>query len=221
VQPSRSHPSGRTSLALALSAGYLVVAGAFGTILLTTGSKETGSATPVIQTTIEPAWETTTTTSAPPSRSRTTTSSSAPAGYRRVLTQAGMTTMIPEGWPVVPCSSGNGCEQATDPVDTERFLRFGASPSPSASLESTQSTYERQFSQRSGYRQIRFETGSYHGFPSVEWEFEWTSSGVRRHVRVMYWRADGNDNIAYASSTANRWDQTLPLYQNMISYSTP
>jgi len=206
------------------------VAGAFGTILLlTTGSEETGSATPVIRTTIEPAWETTTTSSTQPTSTRptstrpatTTTSVSAPDGYRRVVTNAGMTTMIPDGWPVVPCSSGNGCEQATDPVDTERFLRFGGSPSPSGSLESTQSTYERQFSQRPGYQQLRFETGSYHGFPSVEWEFEWNNSGVRRHVRVLYWRADGDDNIAYASSTADSWEQTLPLYQTMISHSTP
>ncbi|MET0136056.1 MAG: hypothetical protein ABW215_20940 [Kibdelosporangium sp.] len=213
-----------------LSAGYLVIAGALGTILLMTASTETdpvqgGNAQQIPLDFTPTVTRTPARTSSPPSTTptttRTTSASALPQGFRRVSTQAGMTTVIPAGWQVVPCASGNGCEQSTDPADSERFLRFGGSPSPPTDLLSGQTTYEQQFSQRTGYQRLRFESGSYHGFPSVEWEFEWVSAGVRRHVRVLYWRAAGDDNLVYASSTSDRWPQTQPVYQAMIANSTP
>lgn len=230
MPPTADHPSGAAGprqLALMLSAGYLVVAGALGAILLVTSAEPAGSGEPSPGAVQLQTPEPTRTTSRPPTRTISSTPTTrtsppnAPAGFQRVITQAGMTTVIPEGWEVVPCASGNGCEQSTDPTNTNRFLRFGGSPSPAGDLLTVQGTYERQFSQRTGYQRLRFESGSYHGHASVEWEFEWTSSGVRRHVRVLYWRAEGDDNLVYASSTADSWAQMLPIYQAMTDNSTP
>jgi hypothetical protein len=210
-----------------LSAGYLVVAGALGAILLVTSAEPAGGGEPPGAVELQTPTPTRTTsqprTSRPPSRTTTTTTSpaSAPTGFRRVVTQAGMTTVVPEGWPVGRCASQNGCEQSTDPANANRFLRFGGSPSPPGDLFTVQGNYERQFSQRTGYQRIRFESTSHHGHASVDWEFEWISSGVRRHVRVLYWRAEGDDNLVYASSTADTWDQMLPIYQAMTENSTP
>jgi hypothetical protein len=138
-----------------------------------------------------------------------------------VIAKAGMTTVVPGDWAVITCASGNGCEQSNDPTDPQRFLRFGGSPSPAQPLAETQADYERQFAKRPGYRQLRLQPSDYHGHPAVEWEFELTISGVRKHIRVMYWRAAGNDNFVYASSTTDRWSQTLPIYQAMLADSTP
>ncbi|MCE7008077.1 hypothetical protein LWC34_35430 [Kibdelosporangium philippinense] len=132
-----------------------------------------------------------------------------------------MTTMIPDDWSLGPCERSTGCQQANDPADSGRFLRIGGSTSPSASLEKVQSEQEVAFAKRTGYQKIRFETGNYHGYPSVEWEFVWLNTGVLRHVRATYWRASGDDYIVYASSTADKWEQTLPLYETMIAHSTP
>lgn len=234
MQAPPHHPSRATEprrLALKLAATYLAVCGVLGAILLLTSREGQApvagqpTSMPDVQVDSEPVW---TTTSQPPRTSRTTTTtttttttSSQTAGFQRVTTKAGMTTVVPSGWTVVDCASGNGCEQSNDPTDPERFLRFGGSPSPAESLAQTQGAYEKQFAKRAGYRQLRLQPGDYHGYPSVEWEFELTGSGVPRHVRVMYWRAAGNDNFVYASSTTDRWPDTSQIYQAMLADSTP
>jgi hypothetical protein len=231
VQAPPSHPSGATEprrLALKLAATYLAVTGVLGAILLVTSREAPVAGSPParqpdVQIDSQPVW---TTTSTAPRTSRTTTTtttttSSLTPGFQRVNAKAGMTTVVPSGWTVVDCASANGCEQSNDPADSERFLRFGGSPSPAQPLAETQGDYEKQFAKRAGYRQLRLQPGDYHGYPAVEWEFELTASGVRRHVRVMYWRAAGDDNFVYASSTADKWPQTSQIYQAMLADSTP
>jgi hypothetical protein len=231
VQAPPSHPSRATEprrLALKLAATYLAVTGVLGAILLLTSRETTVSSTPARQpeaqavpqpvwTTSPPPWTPATTTTT----TTTTTTSSETLGFRRVITKAGMTTVVPSEWSVADCTSGNGCEQSNDPADSERFLRFGGSPSPAQPLAETQGDYEKQFAKRAGYQQLRLQPGEYHGYPAVEWEFELTVSGVRKHIRVTYWRAAGNDNFVYASSTVDGWPRTLPIYQAMLADSTP
>jgi hypothetical protein len=224
VHTPADHPSGATGarrLALVLSGGYLAVAGAIGAVLLaTSGSPQDapGEALPVAATTTTrvPTFPTslhTTTT--------TTTTTPQPAGFDRTAGPGGLSTVIPAGWPVVPCASSSGCSQSDDPADPGRFLRFGGTQSPAATLHAVQSHQERQFAKRPGYQRVRFESGTYHGYPSVEWEFEWNSNGTRRHVRVTYWRAGGYDYLVYASSTLDKWPETISIYQAMIDNSLP
>jgi hypothetical protein len=232
VSSSPVHPSGATGprkLALTLSSAYLVIAAAIGTVLLVTAG-DGDPASPEPSTTVGAGqWEqlppgsdlnlgrTTTTTAT----TTTTTSTTTAVGYDQVQTRAGMSTVVPAGWSVAPCASGNGCEQSNDPSDTTRFLRFGGSPSPIKSLSDTQTSYERDFAKRTGYQRLTFESGSLRGYASVAWEFEWDSGGNRRHVQVMYWRANGYDYFVYASSTVDKWVATGDIFQNMLSYSTP
>lgn len=232
MQAPERHPSratGPRQLALKVSLTYLVVAGALGTVLMLTSRDRSAAAPPPeVAQPIRPeaAWPTTSDEPAPSFTTRTITStapvSNTPfAEYRQVQAKSGMTTVVPSGWAVVDCTSGNGCEQSNDPYDSERFLRFGGSPSPAEPLSRTQGEYEQQFAKRAGYQRIRLTDGTYHGYPSVEWEFELLVNGVRKHIRAQYWRADGDDNFVYASSTTDTWSQTLPVYQAMIADSKP
>jgi hypothetical protein len=239
VSLSPDHPSGATGprrLALVLSGGYLFVAGALGAVLLVTSGEDAAPASfPAADTTGD--WQpgdyqaglgselttstTRTATSTTTTSTSTATTSTEPSGFQQVVSQAGMSTVVPAGWPVRSCASGNGCEQSDDPADSDRFLRFGGSPAPTVDLAVQQTSYERDFAKRPGYRRLVFQPGFHHGSPSVDWEFEWTSNGVRRHVHAMYWRANGDDNFVYASSTADRWAETADIYQAMLTTSTP
>lgn len=219
-----THPSGATRrLAFTLAGSYLAVAGGLGTLLLLTTNKaphrpqEAAQPAPVVIVTEPPTTSTTTWTT----RSSTTTTTTSES-VQKVAGQAGMSTAIPPGWSVHTCQSGNGCEQSDDPTDSGRFLRFGGSPSPAGDLTSVQAKYEQDFGRnRTGYQRFTLQPGSFHGYPSVEWEFEWTSSGVRRHVHVLYWRAGGADNFVYASSTVDGWATTSGIYDDMVTYATP
>lgn len=202
-------------LALALSAGYVVVSALLGTVLLVTSGQanqrtpppagRTGPALPGIgpdapQTTVDTQESTTVRTAGP----------------------GGISTVVPNGWDIVPCTNNPTCRQANDPADSSRFLRFGGSPSAAGSLYDVQSAYASAFAgTHAGYRQLRLESTTYHGFAAVVWEFEWDGDGVRRHAGALNWRTGGNDYGVYASTPATRWIETAPIFQAMVDGATP
>jgi hypothetical protein len=146
---------------------------------------------------------------------------SIPNGYQRVISDSGMSTIVPKDWSVEPCVSGNGCEQADDPADSSRFIRFGGSPAPTRSLIETLIDYEEQFAANSpGYHRIYLQSGAYEGHESMEWEFEWDSGGTRRHGRGTYWRANGMDNFVYVSSPTSTWTTTVGYYMDILRNTT-
>ena len=59
------------------------------------------------------------------------------------------------------------------------------------------------------------------GVPAVDWEFEWNAPEGRRHVHSIYWHAQGYEYFVYASSLAERWPQTEPILDVMLSHATP
>jgi hypothetical protein len=151
-----------------------------------------------------------------------TSMASIPPSFQRTVGGTEMSTLIPVDWPVSPCGAGNGCMQANNPRDASQFLRFGRIPATSRSLASIETDYERTFrSTRTGYRQLKFQVGTYHGCEAVQWEFEFDSDGIQRHARGLYWRANGNDYFIYASSTTAKWSGMAEIFQTMLAESAP
>jgi hypothetical protein len=216
-------PSSRALAAVVVVANLVVCGG----VVAVLGAARDGS-TPAAYT---PA----TTTGAPPTRdgpaSRTEpvprdepTAGQAPGlggGFTEVTGSGGMTTRIPAGWPTKR-ASGKGSTQADDPAGTTTMLRYGGSATPATDTYDVHADYERTFaSGKQAYVSIRLERTVVRGMPAIDWEFEYDAAGVRRHVRSVYWLADGHEYFVYASSPVPIWEQTRKILDVMLTYSTP
>lgn len=218
-------PGGQPSSArLALLAGVanLVVLGAVGTALLLVRDSGDGGTTQLATATSSSA---ATTTSASSSRrtsttTTTTTSSPAPPGSE-VTGPAGIRTVIPEGWTVAPTQSA-GSVQATDPADSSRFVRYGGSAVPNASIMESHLEAESDFAAaRPGYSRVELAQTTLRGYEAIVWEFEWTAPEGRRHVKAEYWRASGTEYFVYASSKAADWPEMVPILTAMTENAIP
>ncbi|EWC63387.1 hypothetical protein UO65_1273 [Actinokineospora spheciospongiae] len=145
-----------------------------------------------------------------------------PAGYQRTTGPNGLVTAIPAGW-VVSKSSGPAAMQATDPADPNRFVRYGGALAPATGLLESHVDYDRAFSAtRPGFRRLSLGTTTYHDTLAVDWEFEHEVPGsVRTHAHSMYWRVNGIEYFIYAAAPAARWAETAPIYDTLVSQTTP
>ncbi len=170
------------------------------------------------------------TTSARPSSTPVPTSSTGPAatspsavpgGTQPVTGPAGITTVIPAGWEVKPTSSP-GSVQATDPAQSSRFLRYGGAPSPGKALLAAQQDYERTFPRgHPGYRLIGLEPTTVRGAEAVSWEFEFQADVGLKHVKSVYWRAQGVDYFVYGSSVVAGWTDMQVIFDAALSGAKP
>ncbi|HEX5116812.1 MAG TPA: hypothetical protein VFW65_16590 [Pseudonocardiaceae bacterium] len=130
-----------------------------------------------------------------------------------------MTTAIPSGWKPTLV---NSYYQATDPADSGRFVRYGATTAPSdtllASLEHAESVNPNI---HTGYQRLALGGVSYHGDDAVDWEFEFAKAGVTRHVYSRYWEVGGTEYFLYVSATEVTWARTQPIFTVMANTATP
>jgi hypothetical protein len=151
----------------------------------------------------------------------TTTTTTVDEGFREVTGPGGMTTYIPENWPT-KVAPGPGAMQADDPAGTTRMLRYGGSTTDVTDSYDIHADYERQFSaNKVNYVSLRLERTTLRGMPAIDWEFEHDTDGVRRHVRSVYWLANGYEYFVYASAPVGIWPETQLILDVMTEYSTP
>jgi hypothetical protein len=162
-------------------------------------------------------------TPSPPKTTSTTTPPppTAPAGYQRVTGPAGLRTVIPAGWRSER-TSGPGAMQAYDPADAGRYVKYGGSAAPDIGIEPSHIQYENGFAARAlDYRRIVLSAASYAGHQAVEWEFVHRDAAGYRHVRSLYWRANGKEYFVLAAAPPDRWQETKPIYDAMVAHATP
>jgi hypothetical protein len=230
-------------LAGTFAAAYLIASVLLGIALLTAPDDPTGDTAPVANTpgyeyqplpgtptplpgpeVTAPAGElssteATITATTPPSP---TPPPAAPAGFRQVNGPAGLRTVIPDGWRATP-STGPGADQAIDPANTTRYVKYGGSAAPTTGIEFSHARYENGFAARTdGYRRIALAPARYDGHAAVEWEFEHRddADGVK-HVRSLYWRSEGTEYFLLAAAPAAEWDQMKPIYDAMVANAAP
>jgi hypothetical protein len=145
-----------------------------------------------------------------------------PKTFTAVAGPNGMTTVIPNGWQLKPCTTTGSCAQADDPTDPARFLRLGATPAPQESPLAVQTAYEKEFSAgRVNFQRVKLAAVAHRGHDGVDWEFEYDLNGVRRHVKTLLWRANGEDNWVYASAELTLWPDTRDIYDKMVDAANP
>jgi hypothetical protein len=194
----------RTPLQLALVAavGYLVVGGLIGVTLLATHASTaiagTAAAAPVA------------TTPGP---------TGPPSGFQQVSGPSGLTTVIPNGWQVSSIRNGF---QADDPHNggaNGRFVRYQG-VAGEADLFTWLTAYEKQsWSTQPGYQRVQMNQQKFHDSPAVLWEFTYSLNGEPRHVKILYWNANGTQYDVYASAPAAGWTQTAAIFDAMVASS--
>jgi hypothetical protein len=210
-------------LALAAAGVNLVVCGAVvATLLLlrteapadTTNTAATGTVTP----------ETTSTTGSESTSETTTsetTSDSRLEDFTTITGPGGITTLIPVSWPTKQ-ASGPASMQADDPNDPSRWLRFGGAPTTETDTFETHVEQDLDFvASKSNYVSIRLERTVVRGMSAVDWEFEHDVPEGRRHVRAVFWLAQGREYFVYASSLVPLWPKTREILTVMLDNSTP
>jgi hypothetical protein len=194
----------RTPLQLALVAavGYLVAGGLIGVALLAAHGSTAIAGTPAAV----PA----------PSSSAP---AGPPAGFQQVSGPSGLVTVIPDGWKTSSIRNGF---QADDPADggaSGRFLRYQG-VAGDADLFTWLTAYEKQsWSTQPGYHRVQMTQQQFHNDPAVLWEFTYTLDSEPRHVKILYWNANGTQYDVYASAPAANWAQTSPLFDTMAANS--
>jgi hypothetical protein len=215
------------ALALAVVGANLAVCAAVITLFMVTGGKSrpvesAGLEPSTIVTVTEASTQTTVPAEQPAAPVAPGTTEADPADqYQRVDGADGMSTVVPAGWPSAP-AAGQGSAQATDPDDGYRFVRYGGSPAPAQDSYSVHVAYQRDFAKsHNGFQSVRLNTTDVRGATAVDWEFEWDAPEGRRHVRSIYWRAQGDEYFVYASSLVGRWPSTEPILDVMLARATP
>ncbi|MFC5286326.1 hypothetical protein ACFPM7_04625 [Actinokineospora guangxiensis] len=144
-----------------------------------------------------------------------------PEGYQRVAGPGGLVTTVPKGWKITR-STGPGAVQATDPDDSQRFVRYGGAEHPPVSLNQSHVDYAKTFAAtKPGYESIRLDAVTYRGLAAVEWEFAHDTDDGRRRAKSLYWRIDGIEYFIYAASAEQRWPETEAIYKTMVANTTP
>ncbi|HET9141179.1 hypothetical protein [Actinophytocola sp.] len=230
-------------LAGAFAVAYLIASVLLGVALLTAPPDPSSDATPVASTPryeFEPApTQPAEPTPTPPEQPRSGDLSSteatitatprrpeppppaAPTGFRQVTGPAGLRTVVPSDWRSMP-STGPGAEQATDPADATRYVKYGGAAAPATGIESAHVRFENGFAARTdGYRRIALSSASYDGHAAVEWEFEHRDGPAVKHVRSLYWRTDGKEYFLLAAAPADEWAEMKPIYDTMVANAEP
>ena len=168
----------------------------------------------------------TTTTITPPAASTSPLETSSPSealpdSLERVNGPAGLQTVLPRGWPTKTLPEP-GSEQATDPADSRRIVKFGgAPPADGTDIMTYHQRYEQQIAKRGGYVLIGLRPTTLRGHEAVDWEFAWDAPEGRHHVRAVYWRSDGIEYYVYVHGPEETWPDTASLAQRMLDESTP
>jgi hypothetical protein len=150
-----------------------------------------------------------------------TTTTAALGEYQQVSGPGGMTTYIPASWPT-KVATGPGAMQADDPEGTSRVLRYGGSTTSLTDSYQLHADYERQFAEnKSGYVSLRLERTVVRGMVAIDWEFEYDAEEGHRHVRSVYWLAQGYEYFVYASAPVPLWPETQEIFDVMLDNSTP
>jgi hypothetical protein len=203
-------------VAFALVSGYTAVAAILGVVLLALSAPASVPAQPQPPPVAGATPPISTPTTVPP-----TTNVAAATGFTAVTGSNGVATVIPSGWRLGSCTAPD-CSQVDDPADPRHFLRFGATPSRGGSLLDQQTAYEREFSTgRVNFQRVKLDPVAHRGHEAVDWEFEYDLNGVRRHVKTLLWRANGEDNWIYASAELTRWPETREIYDRMVDAAKP
>ena len=194
----------RTPLQLALVAavGYLVAGGLIGVALLAAhgSTAVAGSAAAV------PA----PTSSAP---------TGPPAGFQQVTGPSGLVTVIPNGWQVSSIRNGFQADDPRDGGASGRFVRYQG-VAGDADLFTWLTAYEKQsWSTQPGYQRVRMDQQRFQNNPAVLWEFTYALNGQPRHVKILYWNADGTQYDVYASAPVANWAQTSSIFDTMAANS--
>ena len=195
----------RTPLQLALVAavGYLVAGGLIGVALLAAHGGSTAIAGSALAVPVP-------STSAP---------TGPPQGFQQVQGPSGLVTVIPDGWKVSSIRNGF---QADDPQNGGaggRFLRYQG-VAGDADLYTWLMAYEKQsWSTQPGYQRVQMSQQKFQNNPAVLWEFSYALNGEPRHVKILYWNANGTQYDVYASAPAANWAQTSPIFDAMVTGS--
>ncbi|AIJ26098.1 hypothetical protein [Amycolatopsis methanolica] len=132
----------------------LVVLGAVGTALLLVRDSGDGGTTQLATPSSAATTTSTSSSRRTSTTTTTTTTSSSVVPGSEVTGPAGIRTVIPEGWTVTPPQSA-GSVQATDPADSSRYVRYGGSAVPNASILDSHLDAESDFAAaRPGYSRV-------------------------------------------------------------------
>jgi hypothetical protein len=66
---------------------------------------------------------------------------------------------------------------------------------------------------------VRMNQQTYQTNPAVLWEFTYSLNGEPRHVKILYWNANGTQFDVYASAPAASWTQTAAIFDAMVAGS--
>lgn len=171
-------------------------------------------------------YETSTTTTVPTTTWQqyvTPTTTSFPAsGFRTVGGAEGMTIAVPSDW-TVGAGAVAANQQATDPTNSYRFIRFGGLASaPGTLLDSITSYESTSLAGTGGYQRISLTPGTVGpGDDSVDWTFDFVKDGAPQRAFGHYWRHDGIDFVAYLSAPVDSWDSMQPVITEMVNSVTP
>lgn len=212
-------------LALAVVGANLLVCGAVAAVLVLMrpgppDPVDAGADTPPVATrTPEPSQDTDYSWEGEPSG--TTSSSTTPNDCEQIDGPGGMTTCIPLGWPTK--DTGNeGSAQADDPAGSTKFVRFGGSPPAGPDSYTIHADYERGFAGRhTNFVSLRLEQTTLRGMPAIDWEFTYDAPEGPRHVRSVYWLAQGYEYFVYSSAPAALWPEGQQILDVMLDTATP
>jgi hypothetical protein len=183
--------------------GYLVAGGLIGVALLASHGSTAIAGTPAAAPTPS--------SSAP---------AGPPAGFQQVSGPSGLVTVIPDGWKTSSIRNGFQADDPTNGGASGRFLRYQG-VAGDADLYTWLTAYEKQsWSAQPGYQRVQMTQQKFHNDPAVLWEFTYTLDGEPRHVKILYWNANGTQYDVYASAPTANWAQTSPLFDTMVANSS-
>jgi hypothetical protein len=163
--------------------------------------------------------------SAPPTTVAPTPAGGAgvPPGYRLASGPNGLTVAIPAGWPVRP--GPDLLQQADDPQQPGRFVRFGGSPAATGTELANVLAVERTLRASPGvrgYTRLVLRPVLYgNAVAAVEWGYQLTQGNQRRTAAARYWRFGGADYVILASAPAATWPATRQTFEIMLRSARP
>lgn len=213
---------GARPLAALFAFGYFTIAGSVGVLLSLTPDEQATGPTALPTYPAQPnQYPVLTTTTRTQRATTTTTTPSVPSGYREVTGSFQLSTVVPANWTVADGSVAT-VRIATDPSDPRREIRFGGAP-PEGSGTDLEGRITKAAAENTApdYRRTAVEPGTFHGYPSVRWDFEFSKNGVRRQVSAFYWEARNVEYVIYASTTPDDWSAVQAVVQTMKDRARP
>lgn len=216
-----SHWAARPMAAL-FAFGYFAAATSVGVLLSLTPDEQSTGGLPGPESTSWPTQYPTVTTTTRTTRPTTpTTTPAVPPDYRAVTGSYQLKTVVPMGW-TVSAGSVPTVQVANDPADARREIRFGGAPP-----ETTGTTLSDRIGEAADkstlpdYQKTAVQPSSFHGYPAMLWDFQFTKEGVRRQVSAFYWEAQNVEYVIYASTTPDDWPAVQAVVQTMKDRARP